>query len=63
MSDTGLYTIEVWDYYATRLADISRLCLNRHFVVTRNRPETIELTLNLPEAERAASLVSEPAPR
>jgi hypothetical protein len=36
------------------VADISRICLKRHFVLTRNRPGMIDLELNLDAAEDLA---------
>lgn len=48
------YLIELYAPSGERLADISHLCLTRSYVVRRNRPEDIYLTLNLEKAQELA---------
>lgn len=58
---TSPYRIEVWNPNTNLLlADISDLCTSRHFSVRRNRPEQIDLTLNLKSAQKRAADLATP---
>lgn len=55
------YRIEVWNPSTNLLvADISDLCTTRHFSVRRNRPEQIDLSLNLKSAQKRAADLATP---
>jgi len=45
------YTFELVDPYGNLLADLSNLCTTRHFVVRRNRAETISLSMDQGQLE------------
>jgi hypothetical protein len=44
---TRLYEVELWNAAGQRVADISRLCLNRNFTVKRNDVGTFTFDLNV----------------
>jgi len=55
------YRIEVWNPNTGQLvADISDLCTARHFVIRRNRPETIDLSLNLFSVQKRSVALGTP---
>ncbi len=53
-----VYEIELWTTSGTRLADISSLCQNRRYILTRNDAEVLTFDLDLSTFERFCASIN-----